>query len=495
VPDLTASELAELFRARPDLARLEERGMGAVMGHMLELEGRVHDDQALLKKKKRAPFPDSRTSSTPPSQDPRPKPRSLRRRSKRKSGGQPGHVGHRLEPVAQPDHVVTHAVTRCRCGTSLRSQPVDAVIPHQVFDLPHIRLEVTEHRCEQKECPSCHRVTTAQAPQGARHATQYGPRMSAWAVYLTIGHFIPVARTCELFWTLTGTRPSQGWVLACQNRLSGRLDGFIARTTELLRQAASVCCDETGIRFAAARRWLHVCCTAMLTLLLVSKHRGSAGTRALGILNTVRVAIHDNYASYFLFNCRHGLCNAHHQRELIYIVEVFGQRWARRMIRVLLDGKKLKERYHPQGKLVPEALVERIRLRYRAAVDAGLAVNPPPAPRRPKQKGRLKRGKARCLLERLRDREEETLLFLVDPEVPWDNNEAERSLRMAKAQQKVSGGFRTEAGAHIFARCRSYIDTMRKQGQDLMKGIEAAMAGKAWMPRGAEEIKADDKAA
>lgn len=492
---LTPTELTTLAGERPDLARLMERGMGAVMGYVLDLEQQRRLGEERLVEKRRAVVPDSRTSHSPPSTDPRPKPRSRRQRSGKKSGGQLGHAGHRLEPVAQPNHVIEHAITQCRCGTDLVRQPVTEVVTHQVFDLPKIQLEVTEHRCERKTCPSCQRVSTALAPEGARQPTQYGPQLAGWAVYLTIGHFVPVARTCELIRTLTGTRPSQGWVLACQQRLSVRLDGFLERVTDLLRRAPTVCCDETGIRFGAARHWLHVCCTALLTLLLVSRHRGSEGTRALGILGTVRTAIHDNLPSYFLFDCNHGLCNAHHQRELIYVKEELGQRWAGRMISVLLAGKALKERYHPLGKLVPEDQIERIRRRYRMALKAGVAEIPPPEPRRPGQKGRPKLGKALCLLNRLREREEATLLFLVDPEVPWDNNAAERGLRMAKAQQKVSGGFRTEAGAHIFARCRSYVDTMRKQGQDLLSGIMAAMGDAPWMPEEPVRKQAKDKAA
>jgi transposase len=391
---------------------------------------------------------------------------------------------------ATPDHIVDHPVTTCSCGNDLRRQPCIEKIKHQVFDLPILRLEVTEHRCERKFCPACQLVTTAQAPAFAQQPTQYGPRLAGWAVYLTIKHFVPVARTCELIQELTGTRPSHGWVLACQERLSKRLDGFIEGVTDLLRKSPTVCCDETGFRFGGERRWLHVCCTALLTLLMVSRFRGGEATRAMGILGTVRVAMHDNYPSYFTFTaCAHGLCNAHHQRELVFIKEEFGQRWAGRMIRVLLDAKVLKERYHPSGRPVPGDQIARISRRYDAALNAGFTVNPPPPSRRPGQRGRIKRGKALCLLDRLRDRIKETLLFLSDPDVPWENNQAERDIRMAKVQQKVSGGFRTEAGAVIFARCRSYLDTMRKQDQNILAGITAAMDGRAWMPIGEQQAK------
>jgi transposase len=478
--------LRALYEQRPDLRDLAGAGEEAMIRRVLELEAAA---------KIRVPIGDSRMTHAPPSSDPRPKPRSRRLRSGKRSGGQPGHKGHRLEPVAKPDRVIDYAVTSCSCGTDLRHQPVAAVVAHQVFDLPQIRLEVTEHRCERKSCPTCERVSTARAPAGARQPTQYGPRLACWAVYLTVGHFVPVARSCELIHALTGTRPSQGWVLSCQRRLSRRLDGFTERVTELLRQSSVVCCDETGFRFGGKRRWLHVCCTAVLTLLLVSRFRGREGTMALGILGTARVAIHDNYPSYFTFEGAHGLCNAHHQRELIYVKMELGGRWAGRMIRVLLDGKRLKEHYHSAGKLVPANLIARIRRRYRLALQAGYAIAPTPSPRRPGQRGKIARGKERCLLDRLRDREEETLLFLMDIDVPWENNQAERDLRMAKVQQKVSGGFRTESGAQIFARCRSYIDTMRKQNHDPMTGIMTAMSGDTWMPQTPKTTKKQTKAA
>jgi transposase len=489
--DLTAQQLADLAQDRPDLAQVMERGMAAAMSLILKLELRLHKVGDRLDDSRRVPIPNSRTSHTPPSLDPRPKPRSLRKKSGKKSGGQPGHAGHRLEPVAMPDVVINHPVTECgHCEANLKTEPVLDITPRQVFDLPQIRLEVTEHRCERKTCPSCKKITTADAPTGAGQPTQYGLRLSALAVYLSAGHFVPVARTCEIIQMVTGSRPSQGWVLECQKRVSRQLDGFLNRVKDLLRHARAVCCDETGFRFCSKRFWLHVCSTALLTFLMVSRSRGSKAIREMGILGNIRqTAVHDHYHSYFTMDCTHGMCNAHHLRELTYVHEELGQAWAKRMIRVLLDGKQLKEKYHPYGKRVPKAKIQSITRRYRRALSAGKAVNPePPPPRRP-TKGRRARSKSLNLLNRLREHEEDTLRFLTVPAVPWDNNQAERDLRMGKVQQKVSGGFRTEAGAVIFARCRSYLDTMRKQGKDVMLGIMLAMQGKAWKPPSARRAK------
>jgi transposase len=290
---------------------------------------------------------------------------------------------------------------------------------------------VTEHRCEPKCCPACQKVTTAVSPE-APEPTQYGPRLSSFAVYLPVGHFVPVVRTCDIIQTLTGSRPSQGWILMCQKRISGHLDGFIDRVKALLRNTAAVCCDETGFRFCSKRYWMHVCSTAMLNFILVSRSRGSIAIREMGIFGNIRqVAIHDHYSSCFTINTAHGMCNAHHIRELTYVLEEMVQPWAKRMIRVLLDGKALKESHHPFGRLVPDDLVRKITARYRRALTAGYAANPaPPAPLAP-ERGRRKCGTVRCLLDRLRTREEDTLRFLVDPNVPWENNQAERDLGMA----------------------------------------------------------------
>jgi hypothetical protein len=483
--DLTAAELADLATTRPDLVQLMTRGLGAVMAHILDLEKRLRATGERLEKSRRTIIPNSRTSHSPPSQDPRPKPRSRRVKSGKKSGGQPGHAGHRLEPVATPDEVVEHPVIECHhCQTDLRREPIAAIRRHQVFDLPKIRLEVTEHRCEQKACPECRQVTTAAAPAEASQLTQYGLRLSGFAVYLNAGHFVPIARTCDIIQALTGSRPSQGWVMECQKRVSKNLDGFMDRVTDLLKKAATIFCDETGFRFCAERFWLHVCSTAMLTLLMISRFRGTKAMREMGILGNIRqTAIHDHYSSYFTYDNKHGMCNAHHVRELTFVYEEMGQKWGRRMIRVLIDGKKIKELYHPKGQQVPEEEIDGITRRYRAALVAGYSVNPPPPPPLKVKPGKKTRGKVLCLLDRLQNLERETLRFLHDPTVPWENNQAERDLRMAKVQQKVSGGFRTEAGADIFARCRSYLDTMRKQGHDTMAGIIAALEGKAWMPK------------
>ncbi len=479
---MRVNRLAEICSVRPDLAALIDRGLEAVVEQLLVVE---RERDAARAAGARGPIGDSRTTHAPPSSDPRPKPRSQRRKTGKKTGGQPGHLGHRLDPVAKPDHTVVHAVSACAaCGHDLTTVPAATITPHQVFELPKLPLVVTEHRQERKVCPCCKETTAAALPSGAEQPTQYGPRLAGLATYLHVGHFVPLERTADIIEVLTGRRVSEGWIIACQERVSGRLDPFIAAVTACLHQAKAICCDETGFRFAGKRFWLHVCCTALLTLMLCHRRRGAEGTTALGVLpGYTGTATHDHWAPYFSFaTCDHAVCNEHHVRELDGVTERDGQHWAERMKIILYDGLELKRRHHDHGQDIPPDTIAALTTRYDQCLTDGYAANPPPAPQSKPKRGRPKRGKTLALLDRLRDRKEETLRFLHDRNVPWSNNQAERDIRPMKIQQKVSGGFRTETGAIEFCRIRSYLSTTAKNGIDPCEAIALALAGKPWLP-------------
>ncbi len=486
------SALTDIRSSRPDLAVLIDQGMEAVIVRLLEVE-RERDAARAAK----SPIGDSRTTHAPPSTDPRPKPRSQRRKTGRKTGGQFGHPGHRLEPVAEPDHTIVHAVTICsECRQDLTEIATTDVIAKQVFELQKMPLVITEHRCESKLCPCCATTTTAAAPTGAEQPTQYGPSLAGLAVYLHVGHFIPLERTADIIEILTGRRVSEGWICACQERVSGRLDPFINAITATLRAAKAVCCDETGFRFAGKRFWLHVCCTALLTLMLCHRRRGAEGTTALGVLTGYTgVAIHDHWSPYFGFGCDHGVCNEHHVRELDGVAERDGQAWAERMKIVLYDGLELKHRHHDKGRNIPGKDIKAITKRYEQCLRDGYAVTPEPASSPLPKRGRPKRGKTLSLLDRLRDRKREALRFLHDQNVPWSNNQAERDIRPMKIQQKVSGGFRTEAGAVEFCRIRSYLSTTAKNGVDPCDAIAMVLAGQPWLPLAPIIIRSTQRAA
>lgn len=475
------SSLDDIRLARPDVAALIDEGMLAVVQRLLAVERECDAARAV-----KIPIGDCRTTHAPPSTDPRPKPRSQRRKTGRKTGGQPGHPGHRLEPVAKPDITVTHAVTTCTaCSRDLTNVVVADTVAHQVFELPKMPLLVTEHRLESKCCPCCMATTTATPPVGAEQPTQYGPRLAGFATYLHVGHFIPLERTADIIEAITCRRVSEGWISSSQQRISSRLDPFITAVTTALRAAPTICCDETGFRFAGKRHWLHVCCTALLTLMMCHRRRGIDGTNALGVVpGYTGTAMHDHWPAYFgVTTCTHAVCNEHHARELDSVTDRDGHTWAERMKIVLYDGLDLKHRYHDHNRDIPANDIAAITDRYKQCLTDGYLVNPEPEPSTIPKRGRPKRGKTLSLLDRLRDRQTETLRFLHDRTVPWSNNQAERDIRPMKTQQKISGGFRTESGAIEFCRIRSYLSTTAKNGIDPCHAIALVLAGDQWLPK------------
>ena len=437
-----------------------------------ELRDEVKDLRGKLAK-------NSKNSSQPPSSDgyKKPQPKSLRKPSGKKPGGQPGHAGTRLEMVEQPDHVVSHTVEECRqCGCSLEAVEAVDYRRRQVVDIPPIEFEVTEHRAEITCCPGCGCRNEAAFPAEVNTSVQYGSRIKSLLVYLNQYQLLPYERTCQLVEDLFSHTISQGtlsnWNAECYRNLES--------TEEQIRQAilASevVHFDETGIRRQGKLHWLHVAGTKHLTYYGLHARRGKEAMDELGILeNYTGCAVHDHWKSYFQFSCDHSLCNAHHLRELTYLAEQEQQGWATSMIELLLEAKETCEATSQNCLAENSAELTSIRFRYDALIAKGLAQNlPPPETSKKKKRGRRKQSKAKNLLDRLRDFKAETLAFLTHPLIPFDNNQGERDIRMAKLKQKISGCFRGENGGNIFSRIRGYVSTLRKNGLKILDGIQSA---------------------
>ena len=237
--------------------------------------------------------------------------------------------------------------------------------------------------------------------------------------------------------------------------------------------------DETGVRRAGALAWAHVASTSRLTHYAIHAKRGSEATDAIGILpDFTGVSVHDGWTPYRAHTtCRHALCNIHHLRELTFLEEQYQQAWAKDLKALLLEMKAATEqaRCTWEHGSSPDRAARGLRRPLRALLAAGLAANPPPE-RAVRRRGRVKQSPARNLLERLWLGQEAVLAFLDDLTIPFDNNQAERDLRMLKVQQKVSGCFRSETGAAAFARIRGYLSTLRKQGHALLAALEALFA-------------------
>ena len=433
----------------------------------------------------------SRNSSKPPSSDAfvrPPKKRSLRQASGKKPGAQSGHEGHTLNWNDQPDQIVEHFPAQCsECHTELSEVEVATWQNHQVLDLPSdLKLTTTEHRAGLKKCPHCHKVNQAPLPQEAAHYVQYGPQLRALAVYLSQVQLLPYERTCEVINELFTLKLSQGTLTRMIEECYDHLEEPEKVIRAGLIEATVAHNDETGLYVQGQRRWLHVMSCSYLTFYEYHLKRGKAATDDIGLLPLFKgTSVHDAWSSYWGYSeCQHALCNAHILRELTFVSEQLGQGWAGGLIEHLLSLKAQVAQGQSEGlSSLSVAQLDQGLESYRNLMAEGLAANPPPPGGWPRNKrGRPKKTKARNLVERLQERERQVLAFGYDFRVPFDNNQAERDLRMIKVQQKISGGFRTELGASWFCRIRSYISTLRKQGQSAYYALKLTFKGQPLLP-------------
>lgn len=428
----------------------------------------------------------SRNSGKPPSSDglKKRRTRSLRKKGERKSGGQKGHEGHTLQMVAEPTYVVAHQLDLCHeCGASLAEVSVSGLEKRQVFDIPPVQVEVCEHQAEIKQCPCCGKEVKAPFLESVTQPVQYGNRLRAQISYLNNYQLLPWQRTCDLVEEFYQHRPAQGLIPSSNQQLEQSIDPSLTEIWRQLQRANVVHFDESGVRVVGKLHWLHVASTPELTYYGVDPKRGQEGMDEVGILPEFEGrAIHDHWQSYFNYQqCQHGLCNAHHLRELNFIVEQYGQPWAAEMAQLLLDIKSEIEQLPPDQFTLATDVLESYSQQYDKLIDRGLKANPQPPPPAGKR-GRKKQTPPKNLLDRLQKYKAETLAFMYDRQVPFDNNLAERDVRMVKVKQKVSGSFRTLPGAETFCAIRSYISTVRKHGHNVIHEIYNAFNGNPFIP-------------
>jgi transposase len=444
------------------------------------LEKRIHDLEGQLAK-------NSRNSSMPPSSNRfnKPCPKSLREKTGRSSGGQKGHKGHTLEMSEHPDFVINHPVAQCeKCASSLKDEPVRDTENRQVFDLPPVRMEVIEHRAEVKICPSCGHTNTAMFPIGVNAPVQYGYGLKSIIVYLKGYQLIPYKRTAELLCDLFNVDLSQGTLDNIIKSSSCILQEPLKRIADCIIESPIAHFDETGCRVLDKPQWIHVASNSKYTYLDVHVKRGKEAIDDIGVLPRFKGrAIHDSFGSYFQYDGLHGLCNAHHLRELTYLHEEDGQNWAKQMKDCLKDIKKRVDIAKETADHLGQDETMQFETLYQLILEAGCYQNPPPEriSMGKNTVGRQKKTKARNLLERLECRKKETLAFMYDFNVPFDNNQAERDIRMMKVQQKISGTFRSGRGAVDFCRIRSYISTARKNSVNAIEAIRNAFDGKPFI--------------
>ncbi|MBX3052639.1 MAG: IS66 family transposase [Caldilineaceae bacterium] len=415
----------------------------------------------------------------------KPKTQSLRRSEGRKPGGQEGHEGHTLCRVDKPDHRQVHGLNSCpHCENDLSHVAVSGWESRQVFDIPPVQIEVTEHQAEIKECPACGKEARATFPAGVTQPVQYGPRLQVQASYLNNYHFIPIARTCELLNDFYGQAPAYAFVGEANQSVETSIEPALTKIREQLTQADVVHFDETGMRVAGQTQWVHAAATDSLTYYDIHQKRGQTAMTAMGILPNFRGrALHDHWKPYQNFTeCAHAFCNAHHLRELQFVTDQYEQAWATELAQLLLDGKAEVANADPEGTSLSPDRLDYYDQRYRAILQQGFAANPPPELPRSKPRGRPKQSPPKNLLDRLDKHQSSILTYLSDFRVPFDNNLVERDVRMVKVKQKVSGAFRTPSGASSFCAIRSYISTVRKQGGNVIFALQSALDGQPFIP-------------
>lgn len=365
------------------------------------------------------------------------------------------------------------------CGKELSFVPPKTIEKRQVFDIPDIKIEITEHQAEIKECLFCGHKNKGKFPEGVDQPVQYGENIRRLAVYFNQRQFIPYNRTIEIIEDLCGQSIGEGTLWNTNKEIYNNLEPTNKGIQQAIINSEVIRSDETGEYVNGDRHWLHSASTEKYTYYYPHKIRGNKGMDAAGILpNFHGTCVHDHWKPYFKYtNFTHALCNVHHLRELIRAYEEDGCKWAKEMMDLLLeikatvDGDKEKSKEY-----LDPYLKEQYHQKYRQILTNALVLYPP----EPKNKGHPKRGrkrqsKSKNLLDRLIDFEDATLLFMEDFRVPFDNNLAERDIRMVKVQQKISGCFRSNEGANIFCRINGFISTVKKQGKNVMDYLSLAL--------------------
>jgi transposase len=413
----------------------------------------------------------SKNSSKPPSSDglKSPKDRSSRGSSDKKAGGQKGHPGKGGQLSEDPDETFRFSVDQCPdCQVDLRQQALDDLIRKQLIDIPPVVPHVTEYQIELKTCPCCGKQWQAEGcPAGIYHELEYGPGVKAISVYLSAYQYLPIKRTKELLQGILGLKLSSGSLDNFRKSAAAQLSGFMEELKQTITQAGAAFFDETGMKVAKQRFWSHIAATKLHSLFSLHPKRGGEVHEHIGILpGFTGIAHHDALPAYNRFEqATHSLCCAHVLRELTFAVERNGQaEWAEPMIQLLLSIKSSVAK--SPTRTVDLRWQGRYRKRYEELVAIGLAANPPTLKADSTKRGKAKQTKTHNLLIRLQDRQVDYLRFMTHAEAEFDNNQAERDLRMNKVKMKVSGCFRSLVAGQEFMAIRSLVATAVKQGCD-----------------------------
>jgi transposase len=462
--DKSVEEREARIQAQEEEIRILKELVAALASEIVVLKAKIAELEARLSK-------NSRTSNKPPSTDGPGKGaiKNSRTPSGRRSGGQEGHPGTTRAIHPSPDTVIElRPKTQCDCGGQI-ILPTDQHTVRQVTDMQPVKVVTVEYRAHEGICEKCGKAHKANFPEGVNSPVSYGEHLQAMVTYLTNYQLIPLKRTSELMADLFGVKISEGVIVSAEQEVYEKLADAEECAKEELIQSDVAHYDETGMRVKGKTQWLHSAGTQSCTVYAIHEKRGTEAMDEIGILPAFRgTAIHDHWKSYYRYTqCAHGECNQHHLRSLKYLHEELGAAWADDMAGLLCRIKRHVELSQDFGAdHLEQADIEAYERTYRAILaSADLSKQAP--------------VEARRMAKRLTEFEQETLLFMLDFDVPFTNNLAERDVRMPKAKQKISGCFRSDAGAKAFARTRGFISTVKKKGGNVFDGLVAAFRGDA----------------
>ena len=430
------------------------------------LKARVHELEQQLNQ-------NSSNSSKPPSSDGLAKPtaKSLREKTGKKPGGQKGHKGHGLKIEREPDEVIIVEPVSCtECGATVQGEPTFHADTRYVYDV-QIEIKLTKYDIREAVCPECGSVIVATPPPECKGTINYGNTLRALCVVLTNYAYVSIDKTRKILRDVLDVPISGGTIKNIMREFASKTDSVIGQIKERLKASPVLNVDETGVRVAGRTQWIHAASNAKYTLVNVHQKRGREGSESGGVLGEYTgIAVHDCWKPYFGFDkCEHAICCAHLLRELNAQIER-GQLWASEMKALLLEMKKVVERYKEGDKTeLSRYYHEKFKMKYDGILEKAKAEIVPSRTR--------KKTKGENLLSRLEEYHVEITRFTDNFDVPFDNNQAERDIRNVKVKQKVSGSFRTEGGAEDFAKTSSVIGTVVKFGQSVLGAVKGLFSG------------------
>lgn len=435
-----------------------------------------------IKKQAESLNKNSRNSSKPPSTDgyKKPSPKSLRKKSGKSVGAQKGHKGNGLKLMHEPDQKIQHLPTQCE-GCENLGKCNACTISKTRYDID-IKVEtiVTAHEVLSFNCPNKNNeVITGNFPSNINSTMQYGDNLKALAISLNTFGMMSYNRTHEVLSSVFGVPISPGTIHSMVEDLSDKTTGTVEEIRQAIIDLSFAHFDETGLRVESKLHWVHSASNEKYTFMSVEENRGKKGMESNGVLSDFDgIAIHDFWKPYFNYDVDHAVCNAHLLRELTGVTQNNpDQIWADDLYKLLIQMKDAKETSLLRGKFeLDSAALEYFNKQYNEILNVAIKQNPI-KPKPPGKCGRPKKGKIRALADRFVNYKGEVCLFLNNFDIPFDNNQAERDIRMLKVKQKVSGGFRTKKGANAFTTIMSYLSTANKHKIDAFTAIKSALKG------------------